>query len=227
MGRKLGLLFALFCVGTVLTQGLVFAYLTATGKLNKEKLGRMIAVAQGIEIAPIVVATNPNAEKENPETQSYDERDQGRSLKIRQMDLREMNQANNMTMMNDLKKHIDDEKKLHENVYDAFKTVVDAKDGQIKQKGRDNIREIWEAVRPKQAKEQILQMVEAGEKEDVVAILSSMPISKRAKIISEFKEDAEKTKLNDLLRLIRTGEPEASIIDKTRQQLDRFKTDEK
>ena len=227
MGRKLGLLFALFCVGTVLTQALVFAYLTATGKLNKERVGRMIAVAQGIEPGPVAVAAHAAAEKANQEPPSLDELDQARSLKIRQMDLRELNLTNGITMMDDLKKHIDDEKRIHETVHDAFKAALNVDGARIKQQGRDSIREIWETIRPKQAKEEILQMYEAGEKDDIVAILSSMPISKRAKIISEFKTDQETTKLNDLLRLIRTGEPAASIIDKTRQQLDRFKTDEK
>ncbi len=64
----------------------------------------------------------------------------------------------------------------------------------------------------------MLQMIAAGEQADVVAILSAMPIAKRAKIIGEFKTDDESKKLEEVLRLIREGVPEVKVINQTQQQ---------
>ena len=50
---------------------------------------------------------------------------------------------------------------------------------------------IWENIKPKQAKEQILQMIDSNEQDAVVAILTKMSISKQAKIIGEFKTPEE------------------------------------
>ncbi|HZZ73860.1 MAG TPA: hypothetical protein VFE24_16530 [Pirellulales bacterium] len=228
MGRKFGILFALFCVGTVLSLMLGIGYLSMTGKLNKEKIGRIIAVAQGLEIAaPPAAAPASSANKPAPEAHSLDELDQMRSLKIRQMDLRELNLTNGMEMISSIKQYIDKEKQLHSEVHDAFKNELEERNRAVNKQSRDSLRELWEALKPKLAKEEILRMMETGAKEDIVAILSAMPISKRAKIVSEFKTEEDTAKLDELLQMIRQGQPETTIIDKTRQRLDQFKTDEK
>ena len=64
---------------------------------------------------------------------------------------------------------------------------------------------IWENIKPKLAKELILKMIDADEKEEVVGIFASMPIPKQAKIVSEFKTEDEQKKLDDILRRIREG----------------------
>jgi hypothetical protein len=61
-------------------------------------------------------------------------------------------------------------------------------------------------------------MIAADETNEVVAILSSMPIGKRAKIISEFKDPDEVTKLGDILKRIRTAAAEISVIDAVEKQ---------
>ncbi len=78
---------------------------------------------------------------------------------------------------------------------------------------------IWENIKPKQAKEQILKMLDNQEMNEVVTILSGMPIGKRAKIVGEFKTPEETEKLDEILRLIRCGVPEVNLIDKTLSQV--------
>ena len=85
--------------------------------------------------------------------------------------------------------------------------------------GHENVRSIWENIKPKQAKEQILKMIEADEIKDVVTIFSAIPITKRAKIVAEFKSPEETKKLDDILRLIREGVAEVNLIEKTDRQI--------
>jgi hypothetical protein len=115
-----------------------------------------------------------------------------------------------------------DEKQEYERLKTAFEThLAQLSDGAVAS-GRENVRLIWENVKPKQAKEQILQMVAAGEQEEVVAILSAMPIAKRAKIVSEFKTEEETKQFDELLRLIRKGLPETGVIDEADDDLKAF-----
>ena len=230
MGRKLGLMFALFCVGTVLTQGMLFGYLASTGKLNKERIGRMIEVAQGIEPDPAGAAKSAKdveKTKKEKEPPSFDEMDQVRSLKLRLYDLRELNLGSATTMMTDIKKFVETEKDNHNKLHTNFINALDEINAKKKTEGRDTIRELWEKGRPKWAKEHMLRMIEENEKDDVVAIFAAIPINQRVKIASEFKTEEEAEKLADILRRIRQGYPDTTLLNKTKNELEQFKTDEK
>ena len=83
----------------------------------------------------------------------------------------------------------------------------------------ENARLILESIKPKQAKEQIVLMIKDGQMKDVVALLTPMPVTKRAKIITEFKTPEEAKMVAELLDLIREGVPEAPLVDETKKQL--------
>lgn len=116
-------------------------------------------------------------------------------------------------------KVLTEDKDRYERLKTAFEEQLGALRDGAKSTGRENVRLIWENIKPKLAKEQILQMLEANEINEVVAILSAVPIARRAKIISEFKTPAETAKVDEILRLIRQGVPETNLIDKTRSQV--------
>jgi hypothetical protein len=229
MGRKLGLMFALFCVGTVLTQGMLLAYWAATGQIDKDKIGRMIAVAQGTESNPAATAaaTDGKNDKGPTEPSSFDELDQLRSLKLRLVDLREENLKGGIVLMGGIKAHVDNERTWYSSIYANFyEELKKLREGAIRE-GRDRIREILEADSPKLAKDQIMQIIADNKIDDVVAILPAIPTSKRAKIISAFTSEEERAKLQTVLRMILEGYPDTTLVAKTKQDLEQFKNDNK
>jgi hypothetical protein len=74
-------------------------------------------------------------------------------------------------------------------------------------------------MKPKQAKEQIQKMLAERELKQAVTLLSAMPIEKRTKIITEFKTEEESEQLAEMLRLIRAGEPEVTLVDEAQKNL--------
>jgi hypothetical protein len=54
---------------------------------------------------------------------------------------------------------------------------------------------------------------------DVVTILKGMSLDKRKKIIAEFKSAEDSMRLHEILKEIRLGEPEVSLIQGTRDQV--------
>ena len=85
--------------------------------------------------------------------------------------------------------------------------------------GREDARRTLETIKPKQAKELLMQMLEHNEMDDVAILLEGMTEGKRAKIFAEFKAPAEVDTLGEVLRRIRLGEPAARVAKTAAQKV--------
>jgi hypothetical protein len=144
-------------------------------------------------------------------------------VQVRNLELREQALQSGMERVRFEQKKLAEDKDNYDRITTAFEKQLDELHTGALATGRENIRLIWESIKPKQAKEQILQMMQANEQEDLVAILSAMPIGKRAKIIGEFKTDEENKKLDEILDLIRRGMPETKVVNRTEEQVNAAK----
>jgi hypothetical protein len=218
-----------FCVGTVITGCLALGYAASKGYLDKEKLSKMVAVAKGTDAQLAVSETLPHESGKSsdiPEQPSLADIEAKRALGTRNLELREQALASGLQQVRFEQQKLLDEKENYDRVKTSFEKQLNELHTGSQATGRENIRQIWESIRPKQAKEQMLQMIAAGEQNDVVAILNAMPVAKRAKIIGEFKTEDESKKLEDILRLIRQGEPEMKVLDKANEQVRQISNDE-
>jgi len=180
----------------------------------------MVAVAQGID--PIVDEHPAPTKAAEAEAPSFDEIEHQRAINSRHLELREQAIQSERERLRFEQRLVSEQRADYDRLLSAFeKRLGEMKGGQLAL-GRENVRLIWENIKPKQAKEQILEMVEAGESPEVVSILSAMPIGKRAKIVSEFKSEEETKKLSEIMTLIRQGVPDIGPIDETQAQLERF-----
>ena len=85
--------------------------------------------------------------------------------------------------------------------------------------GREDARRTLEALKPKQAKELLVQMLDQKEIDEVVILLAGMTEGKRAKIIAEFKTPAEVEQIGDVLRRIRQGIPAANMAENNEKKM--------
>ncbi len=192
------------CIGTILSVCVFFSVAWVKGYLNSEKVAGVIAVLRG-DISP-APATKADATSEpQSKTLSFEELDQRRTTFTRHLELREQAVQNAIDQLTGERERLLKEKKSFEMlVSDYRKQIKDADEGRAK-KGYEDVRLIWENIKPKLAKELILKMIDADEKHEVVGIFASMPIPKQAKIVSEFKTEDEQKKLDEILRMIREG----------------------
>ena len=128
------------------------------------------------------------------------------------MELREQSVENSLGQIRFEQRKLSTEREDYKRFKDTFEKVLNEQKEKAQSAGRENIRLIWENIKPKQAKEQVLQMIENGEESEVVPILSSITIAKQAKIISEFKTEEEVKKLDKILEMIRQGRPAGSSM---------------
>jgi flagellar motility protein MotE (MotC chaperone) len=231
MGRIFGLLgngIVYLSVGSMISLCLLLGYAFTKGYVDKDKLSKIAAIAQGLDTSPTTSLASGDKsasgaeivkEPDTPEQPSLEEIETRRAVQVRHLELREQAIDSHLQQLYSLQNQLTDEKQTYERQKTAFeKQLTQLHDGATAT-GRDNIRQIWENIRPKQAKDQIVQMIDAQKQDDVVAILNAMPITKRAKIIGEFKTDDDNKKLNEILDLIRQGMPDEKVINNTQQQL--------
>lgn len=204
MGKLLGMFGAVmvyFCIASVISLALLLVYAKSQGFLQPDKVATMLAVARG-EALPNA-AGSANAAAEKPKNPTYEELEQFRQLRERNLELREQALRNQRDLLASERLKLQSAiEQFSDDKQEYAKNLEDNQDKAIKQ-GRDNIRQLWETVKPKLAKELMLTMIDKGELREVAAIMRDMAIAKQAKIVAEFKSEPEQAKLDDLLRLLR------------------------
>ena len=209
-----------FSLATLIAEGIMVGYVSSKWQLNREKVARLVAVARGIEQQATETRTEPAREQVGPEQPSYDEVIEARAAKDMNLQLREQALANAQTQLqSDQSKLAQDEKQFQID-RSEIETKLEATTKGAKSTGQEEVRRILQSIKPKQAREILQQMLDNKEQDDVVALLSGMTDSKRAKIIAEFKTPEDAKKIEEVLRLIRQGVPAGPIAQ---QGLDRLK----
>ena len=188
------------CVATLVAQVVAVGYLCASGRLDNRRVDQILLAARG-EIQPLAqpreVTPQTDIDQEQP---SYEDREQARQLQSRQIEMREQALKSGLERIRFEQHNLTRDKERYDALQGAFDQRLEALRSKALTAGRENVRTIWENIKPKQAKEQIMEMIDKQEMNEVVTILVAMPIAKRAKIISEFKTPDELQKLDEMLQ---------------------------
>ncbi len=218
--RGTSALLVYFCVGTLLAQAAGAAYLWQSGRLNSKTLWQLMAVLHGIDLADLRGKEEPESMKVGHEEVSIQEIEAARSLRARDLELRELALANELANAKRARAQLATDVQQFAEAKASFETqLAEMSEGAVAA-GQEGVRLVWENIKPKQAKVLIETMVEAGEIDTVVTMLAAMPINKKAKIVAEFKTAEESEMVSRILRLTRTGIPTTPTVDEARQALD-------
>ena len=216
---KLVSCFVYFCTGTVLAVAIALGMMVSNGTLTHDKAVRMLAVAHDIDMSEFQAADAANLDQDAGEQPSYEDIEEVRAHKSRDLDIKLQSIAVQLKEFQHLADKLKTDRERYEIVRAGFKQELEEMKQNSTVGGMSEVRRALEAVKPRQAKDQILRMVEHGEIEQVVALFSAMEDNKRAKIFSEFKEDSESQIMSDILRLIRLGGQQAGLMDRTLEKL--------
>jgi hypothetical protein len=206
-----GLLWYL-CIGTILAQLIIVGFAVSQGHLDKQKLVDMLAVARG--------ATLSSGDTKAGDTQapsvamsSIEEQDQRRTTMTRHLELREQSVANSLEHIASERDKLAKERQTFDMLVTAFrKEKAETVDYKLKA-GQEAQRLLWEQIKPQLAKDHILAMFDANQKDEIVAIFSAMPVAKQRKIAEVFKTDEEKKKLFEIMELVRNRPPDTATPD--------------
>ena len=214
--------FACFCVATVFAQGIGLAILCARGALDEERLFQVLAVVHGVDLEAMGDEAAEAKRSVEEEQAAMEEIIEARARKSLDLDLRESALTKGLSDLLSLEARLQSDQERYKQLKDSFDDLLAKMDGQKSDNALQEVQRTLEAIQPKQAKDQILKMLEDEAMNDVVAIMKAMPIDKRKKIAGEFKTGDEPDKLHDILTQIRLGVPEVTLIRDTRRQLEQF-----
>jgi hypothetical protein len=220
----IGAAFLYFCVGTVIAITVAAAVLYQKGAFADERLLRMWAALQGVSLpTPNSGATSPSEPAEQP---SYEEVLQRRALASLDITLRESALDKSLRELS----LVEDRIRTERTRFDYLVQSYDDRLRQLETSATDaavlETQRTLEALPPKQAKQQLLNLLSENPSpgiespiSSVVALVKAMPIDRRRKILSEFKSVDEEDKLADILKEILRGAPDVPLLQQARDEL--------
>lgn len=222
MNRLFGMLSAAFvylCIGQALVVLVGLILLVSKGVLTHDKLLQISAVLQGVDLRELQRSIDEARARERLPQPSLQDVADARALKARDLEMREQELRNQLYLVRQEQGKLITEADRYQRIQVDFEQrLKNLREGAIAT-NLENARIVIENMKPKQAKEQIQLMLKDGEMKQAVALLSAMPIEKRAKIVTEFKTEPESEQLAEMLRLIRAGEPEVTLVDEASRNL--------
>jgi len=224
MGRMLGMLGSVllfFSLATLIAQGVLLGYLLGTGRVTVAKL--QAAMNPQVVAEEAVEEAETAAEEEmswKNEQASLEQIAMARAIKMRDLELREQALRHEQAALEEQRFRIGEEKQEFDRTRVAFRSELKKYQEAMQSTGEQNVRSIVETIKPKQAKQQILAMIEQGHMAEVVELLEAMPTNRQAKIAAEFKAPEEAEKLGEILRMMREGKPESDLVETTEQELE-------
>jgi hypothetical protein len=221
IGKLLSMLMTFFaagCVATVISAAALVFYYAQSWKVTKERAGQAIAILQGT--SPEALLPPPPPKKQSDSEQSgYEKLLAEHDLERLKADQREAMIRALIRQFQDQLDKVEVERKRVQAVGDDLQQKLDEMKSSANDAGMATVQETMEKLKPKQAKELILQRLDKGDIDVVAKMLSNMSDSKRAKIIAEFKTPDDMDKIGSVLNRIRQGQPAAELADQTEKKL--------
>ncbi len=211
--------FVYLCVATMIAQAAALTTLWAKGALDRSRVYRVLAALHGVDV--VTMQTNLSTQKKDTdqEQHSFAARLEAQSLKSLDLDLRETALDKGLVDLRNLQ----DATQAEQAEFLALRQSYDAKlKDLVEQEQASAMKQLQrtiEAMQPRQAKEQLLKMLDDQAIGDVVTIVKNMPVDKQKKLIAEFKDGTDADQLYQILRSIRAGEPVVSQIEEARTKL--------
>ena len=213
--------FMALAAGTFITLIVVFAMLWWKGVLSDERMYAMLAALQGVQASkPTEIKLDPDSEQP-----SFNQILEARTVASLDLDLRESAIDKSLGELRSLETQLRTESKR----LDDWKTSFDKRLADLQNAASEasllELQRTLEAIAPKQAKEQLLKMLDEPKTslddpmEDIVRILKAMPLDKRKKILAEFKTPEEVEKLHEILHVVRLGGSDTKLLQETRGQI--------
>lgn len=198
-------MFSAFCVATVIALMIVVGIMAAKGNLHRETLTQALALVNGIDVTGASLEKVVQSTQEQP-SPTWEEVLRERAMMSQELQMRQDALARESESL----KKLWLEFKEKETAFDRRREEYFAKVAENEKKMIDErlqqVERTIEELAPDQAKEQLVQMLAIDRMDDVVAIIQVMPPAKRKKILGEFTDQADATKLHQVLMRMLEGD---------------------
>src|SRR6478609_547824 len=213
-------LIAYVCVATVITLALVVGYFWKTDQINGDKMFRIVALLQDVDLQQVAASQQKKAGAEvPPEEPSLNEvlhrqQVQDRNYEVKLLALTRGKQDYDISLKN-----------LNEQITRYDRMVQDTQ-GRLKQQQelttQQNVAKVvaqLEQVKPDVAKDSLMKFIEEDRMDDAILLMNRMSESKLKSILKTFQTPQELSKLHDIHKRIISGGPDAANLKKAINEL--------
>lgn len=210
--KKLVSLFLWFCAATFIAQCCIVGLSAVKGNFDRNTIVRIIALLNGIDIQAERLKGALVSAKSTP-IPTYEDVLKAKVQASLDMDSKSDSLARWEDQLQKLEAQLRGDierfdKRRADFALEKEKLITGAKNDSLKE-----MQKIIEVLSPEAAKDQLLMMLENGQKADVVAIIKGMPPDKQKKVLAEFNAGDDAQKLAEVLKELRSGEPLKSLIE--------------
>jgi hypothetical protein len=207
------------CLATMVSQAAVIGYFWSSGALTRHKARQIMDVLAGVDMIPADSVSTSHASEDASQQVSYEEVLQQRVAKSLNLDLREQAVAKGLADLQALAAQLQEDTRRFDVRKQAFHDNLNVLAQQTKGTAITDVRLTLEAMRPRQAKDQMMRMLKDDQMEAVVTIIKGMSLDKRKKLLAEFKAGDEPDRLADILKQILQGVPETAAIEQAQNEM--------
>jgi hypothetical protein len=218
MGKIIDLLLGLIayvCVATVITLALVIGYFFHTDQLNSDKVFRIVALVQDVDIQQLSVTQKKKPGDEVPsEEPSLNEvtnrqQVQDRNFEVKLLALKRGKQDYDVSL-HDLNEKIDRYDRM---VHDIQSRLTQQQELTTQQNIAKVVSQL-EQVKPDVGKDSLMKFIAEERMDDAILLMSKMSESKLKNILKTFQTPQELSMLHDIHRRIISGGPESVNLKK-------------
>jgi hypothetical protein len=220
------LLFALIgyiATATVITMALGLAYLWQTDRLTDEKIFRITALMQGIDLEQIAAAEKGAEDEVPPEEPSVDD-------VVGQQQVLDRNYEVKLLSLQRGRQEFDDRLQALKTQSERFNRQAQEWETKLKQQGelttQENLTKVvsdLEQVKPATAKDLLMRWVNEDRMQDVILLLGRMSETKKGKILKSFATPDELDKLHEIHRLLLESAESQEQLQQAENELDSLK----
>ena len=204
-----------FCVATILSQMVGVGVLWSTGNLNGDTISIVAAILAGEPIGEDVAETKIEAETVQITQKQLLEYRANRLLDI---DHRNREVEARVNFDAGILARVREERAALEKLIKNFKQELKQIDEAETSEGAEKVRSVLAKVKPAQAKDILM----SRELSDTVRLLSEMPDRIIAKLLKEFKTEAEMTRMEEILKSLDEGKQQAEAARKALGELEQI-----
>lgn len=223
MIRFLFSLIGYVATATVITMALGVGYLWKSEKLTDEKMFRMVALLQGVDLQQIADEQKSAESEVPPEEPSLDTVADQQHVLDRNHEVKLLSLQRGRTEF--------DARMLElKTQSERFDRMASEWENRLKQQGelttQENITKVitdLEQVKPVTAKDLLMRWIEEDRMQDVILLLGRMSDSKKAKILKSFNTPEELDKLHEIHRLMMDSSASKQQLEQAQDELNSLK----
>jgi len=223
MVRLLFALIGYLATATVITMALGLVYMWQTDRLTDEKIFRITALMQGIDLEQIAAAEKGTDGEAPPEEPSVDD-------VVGQQQVLDRNYEVKLLSLQRGRQEFDNRLQLLKKQSERFNRQAQDWELKLKQQGelstQENLAKVvsdLEQVKPATAKDLLMRWVNEDRMDDVILLLGRMSETKKGKILKSFATPEELDKLHEIHRLLLESKENQEQLKQAESELDSLK----